>query len=148
MRIILLKDIKALGRKNEIKNVSDGYARNFLIPKKFASLATSKSIKILEKNNVELEKDTQEFKKLAEKIKKSTESSPLQLYIKVGDNNEIFGSIAAEEIEKKLIELFPDLKNTKLKIGSDHIRELGIQNIEIDLGKGIREKIKIEVKPQ
>ena len=147
MRVILLQDIKSLGRRGDIKNAADGYARNFLIPKNLAKPATSTALKELESQKVTLERQLQELKTEIENIEKATASQPLILTIKVGEKGEVFGSIGAGEIGERLAGKFPVLKSTDLKVEAGHIRELGRREVEIKL-KGVEGKITIEVQPQ
>lgn len=146
MRVILLQDIKSLGRRGDIKNAADGYVRNFLIPKNLAKPATSTALKELESQKVTLERQLQELKTEIENIEKATASQPLILTIKVGEKGEVFGSVGAEEISERLVEKFPVLRSTDLKVEASHIRELGRREVEIKL-KGVEGKITIEVQP-
>ncbi|MDP3991420.1 MAG: 50S ribosomal protein L9 [Candidatus Colwellbacteria bacterium] len=158
MRVILLQDIKSLGKRGDVKNAADGYARNFLVPKNLAKPATPTALKELESQKVTLEKQLQELKTEVENIEKATASQPLILTVRVGEKGEVFSSVGAEEISERLVEKFPVLKPTDLKIEAGHIRELGRREIGIELkgmsyggfaasGK-VEGKITIEVQPQ
>ena len=147
MKVILLEDIKSLGKRGDVKNTADGYARNFLVPKNLAKPATPTALKELESQKVTLEKQLQELKAEIENIEKATVSEPLILTVRVGEKGEVFSSVGAREIKERLVEKFPVLKSTDLKVEADHIRELGRQEIGIKL-KGVEGKITIEVQPQ
>jgi len=135
MKIILLQDVKSLGKRGEIKEVSDGYARNFLFPKKLAQMATPEIVKkteAQEKQRVEKEKEEiGKKKKLAESLqgKKFT--------IKAKDKKgKLFGSITAKQISEKLAENGFVIWEKCLNIAKP-IKELGEHKIKIDLGDGI-----------
>ncbi len=145
MKIILLQDIKNLGRRYEIKNVADGYARNFLIPQKLVELATSENVKKLETKQTALTKKLGELKAKLEKIK---QAGAIVFKVKTGERDEVFSSVTDLEIKEKLIEEYPELKDDHFKIGTVHLRELGEHEIEIDLGQGIKTEITILVEPQ
>ena len=161
MKIILLDDIKGLGKKFEAKEVKDGYARNFLIPKNLAAAATENNLKILSQQKAAQEHQEKEliekFKKTAEQLKDLVLDFPL----KVGESGQVFGSVSASDIEKTLLDL-NILKNLasaekKLEILLEKpIKEMGEHQVEINLGKpfddargkGISAKIKIRVHSQ
>jgi len=142
MKIILSADIKGVGKKNEIKDLSPGYVRNFLLPKKLATLATPQALKLLE---IQKKKESEEEGKTKELLEKLKEEKGLVFYLKVGPNQEIYNSVTAEEIEREFTSRgFPDAK-VKLE---RPIKALGETEIEVNLGKGIAEKITIAVQPR
>jgi large subunit ribosomal protein L9 len=156
MKVVLLKDIKTLGRKSDIKNISDGYARNFLIPKGLAKPATESAVKVAERQKKILERQLEELKDIMRDIAIRTEKLPMKFELKVGERGEIFGSVTASDIKKEILKLFPELGNTTLKIKKDHIRDLGEQKIDIKISRaglpaekeGINGKVKIKVVSQ
>ena len=138
MKVLLLKDVKGVGHKNEIKNVSDGYARNFLLAKGLGLIATEQVLKqqeqILKSESVAIEKKKAILKKLA--------ATPINLGIKVGKDGSIFGSITKEIIQEKL----KDMGYSDITIILEHsIKTLGEHMVGIDAGQGIKNKIKIIV---
>ncbi|MBI2010771.1 MAG: 50S ribosomal protein L9 [Candidatus Colwellbacteria bacterium] len=145
MKVILLQDIKALGRKGDVKNVSDGYARNFLIPQKLVDPATPENIKKLEVRQKALAAEIEELKNRLEQIKKS---GPLNFRVKTGERGEVFSSVSDVEIRERLVEEYPELKDANLKIETTHLRTLGEHQVEIDLGQGIKTEITILVESQ
>ena len=149
MKVILLQDIKALGRRGDIKNVSDGYARNFLLPRNLVKPATPAAEKELNSERAKMEEQLQEFKTDLKDVESATAAEPLFFQVKAGEKGEIFSSVGAEEIKAKLTEKYPKLESANLRIGADHIRELGRQEIMVKAGRqGIEGKITIEVAPQ
>ena len=92
MKVILLKDVKGLGKAGEVANASDGYARNFLLPKGLVMEATENNLKILEKRRAEIEAQRAMDKAVAEDLKKKIEAAaPVDIYSKAGENGRLFG---------------------------------------------------------
>lgn len=135
MEVILLQDIKSLGKRGDVKNAADGYARNFLVPKNLAKPATAAALKELESQKVTLEKQLQELKTEIENIEKVTASRPFIFTLRVGEKGEVFGSVGNREIQEKLLERFPQLQAADLEIKAGHIKGLGKQEVEIKLRK-------------
>lgn len=127
--------------------MSDGYARNFLLPKNLVKPATRAATEELESQKAKLEKQIEEFQAELEDIGKATAVEPLAFRIKVGERGEVFGSVGAPEIREKLIAKYPKLATDKLVIEADHIKELGRREVSVKLGRGLEEKITIEVLP-
>jgi len=148
MKVILLKDVKSIGQKNDIKNVKDGYARNYLFPNKLAKISTESSESVIKNRISADEKHIDKTKTYFEELQLSTKSSPLIFDVKTGDKGEVYDSVTSSEIEKKILKEFPQFKNANLKIKADHIREIGKHDIEIGLEQGIGGKITIEIQPQ
>lgn len=145
MKVILLKDVKGLGRKMEVKNVSDGYARNFLVPRNLAVVATHDGLKKLEKQlgeaNAKREKLVAELKQKAGQLEKLT----FTFRMKVGEKGEVFGGIHQKDIEEKLAEAgFP---NAHVELAKP-IKTVGETSVPADLGEKVKAKIKVAVKPE
>lgn len=145
MKVILLQDIKNVGKKDEIINANDGYARNFLFPKKLAIEASKENlIKLQDKKNSQMHKknlEIEEFKKQAKKIEEVT----LQIKVKAGENGKIFGGVSAKEIAQELSKEYKievDKKKIDLK---ETIKTLGVHNVEIKLFEGVVGKLRIDV---
>ncbi|MBZ1348833.1 MAG: 50S ribosomal protein L9 [Candidatus Liptonbacteria bacterium] len=150
MKIILLKDIKGLGRTNEIKEVKSGYARNFLIPQKLAEPATKESLSKLELiKSSYIEKENRlksNLKELKEKLKKED----FIFYLKVGRKGEIYSSVSREEIENRIKEkgFFDAGSSVNFRVNiKKPIKSIGQHEVEVDLERGIKEKITISVQP-
>ena len=145
MKVILKENIKSIGKKDEIINVSDGYARNFLFTKNLAVEATKENLaKLQGKKDAEMFKKSVEIetaKKVAEKLTKIR----LQFKVKTGENGKVFGGVSSKEIAEKLekdYEIKVDKKKIELK---EAIKTLGITNVEVKLFEGVMGKIKIEL---
>lgn len=145
MKVILNKDIKGIGKKLQMVEVSEGYARNYLLPRKLASLADNKSV-----NEAKTKNDALLFKKQteiqeAEQLKEKLEKGYIKFKHKIGNNGKLFGSITekdiAEEIEK-VYDVKVDKKKVNLKIA---IKELGSYTAEVRLYEGIIAEVKISV---
>ena len=143
MRVILLKEVKGLGKIFDVKNVSDGYARNFLIPKGLAKIADENSIKELESRKSTLknqhEKETEKLKVVAKKLA----GHGFKFQLKIGERGGIFGSVGKEEIKKAVFKEIPD-NNFSVHLERP-IKTLGEHNVEIELlnsanGLGLMEK--------
>ena len=141
MKVIFLKDVKGAGRSGEIKEVADGYAKNFLFPRKLAELATAEAIKEIEQKS---ERQKKEELALKEKVSELEKSDALEFELKTGEKGEVYGSVTREDIERKLEER--GFKNIEARVVRP-IKELGEHEIEISAGRGITGKIKINTSP-
>ncbi|MFO7807467.1 MAG: 50S ribosomal protein L9 [Candidatus Moraniibacteriota bacterium] len=146
MKVVLLKEVEKLGKAGEIKQVSDGFARNYLIPKKMAKPATQKAIeKVEEQLKKELEKNKEELRrnqKLAEEIKKE------EIIIrKKAKKGKLFGSVTEEDIVKALKEKHIDTKESNIKMNKQ-IKEAGEYEIKISLNHGIEAELKVIIEEE
>ncbi len=145
MKVILKSDIKGVGKKNEVINASDGYARNFLFPKGLAVEANNENMSKLKakQNSVKFQK--QQEKEEAIKIKEKLEKISLSIKVKAGENGKIFGGVSSKEIAQELekeYKIVVDKKKIDLK---ETIKTLGTRTIEIKLFEGVIGKLKINV---
>jgi large subunit ribosomal protein L9 len=146
MKIILLADIKGLGKKYEVKTVKDGYARHFLIPKGLAKFADQKSLEQLEFQKAVLEKENQKIISDLEKIAENLKNHSLHFILKTGPNNAVFGSITKDDIKKSLLTFLPAQYHNLLEIILEKpIKKLGEHIIPFILKKSIQGNIKIIV---
>lgn len=145
MKVILKENIKSIGKKDEIINVSDGYARNYLFTKNLAVEATKENLaKLKGKKDSELFKKSNEIE-AAKNVAKKMEKIRLQFKIKTGENGKVFGGISSKEIAEKLeseYEIKVDKKKIELK---DSVKTLGITKVEIKLYEGVVGKVNIEL---
>lgn len=145
MKVILKQDIKGVGKKNEVINASDGYARNFLFPKNLAVEANAENMSKLQaqKDSTQFRKDTEkeDAKKIAEKLTKIM----VKVQVKAGENGKIFGGVSAKDISENL-EKQHNIKIDKKKIDlKETIKTLGIHLIDVKLFEGVSGKIKVDV---
>lgn len=143
MKVILLEDVKSLGKKGEIVNVNDGYARNFILPKKLGLEANSKNLndwKLKKENEKKVAKENLEAAKaLAEQIK----AGQVELRIKVGEGGKAFGSVSSKEIAaavKEQMGLDIDKKKIQLK---EVLKSLGTHNVPIKLHPEVTAELKV-----
>ena len=145
MKVILLDNIKGVGKKDEIINASDGYARNFLFPKKLAVEANAENLSKLnnKKEAANYKKDVEKQK--AEELAKKLKGIMLKIKVKAGENGKIFGGVTAKEISENLKSQYKfeiDKKKIELK---DTIKTLGEFIVTIKLYEGVIANLKIEV---
>ena len=145
MKVILLEDVKKVGKKGELVNVSDGYARNFLFAKNLAKEATNNAINEMKlKNEAEdrrKEEEYQEAKKLGEMI----ESKDIKIELKTGEGGKIFGSVSTKEITqavKEQLDLVVDKKKIQL---NDPIKSLGTYEVQIKIHPKVTATLKVKV---
>ena len=145
MKVILLENIKGVGKKDDIINANDGYVRNFLFPKNKAveanatNLAKPKAKQNSKKNKKEVEKSE------AEKLKAKLENISLRIEVKAGENGKIFGGVTAKEVSdelKKQKNIDIDKKKILLK---ETIKTVGIFNVDVKLYEGVIGKIKVNI---
>ncbi len=137
MKVILLKDVKGVGRAGELITTSDGHAMNLLLPKKLAVQATPAE---LAKYKAHVEKDTKETEALKTLAKKLS-AEPLKFILKTGPHGEVFNSITKEDIAAALTKI--GHANNKVDLEKP-LRTLGTHTAVIHLGKGIEAKVTIE----
>ncbi len=145
MKVILLQDVKGTGKKGELVNVSDGYARNFLLPKKAAKEATAQAMSELKNAEASKAFQIEEAKKAANASKALIEGKSLSIKAKAGQGGRLFGSVTAKEISAELKKQF-GLNVDKRKISLDtDIKAFGTYNAEIKLYTGIAATLKVVV---
>lgn len=145
MKVILLEDVKTLGKKGEIVNVNDGYARNFILPKKLGLEATSKNLNDLKLQKQNEVKVAQEKLEAAQAIAKDLEDKSIVVKIQAGVEGKVFGSISSKEIalEAKK-QLGMDIDKKKIVI-PDAIKSLGVYNVNIKLHKDVTATLAVKV---
>ena len=146
MKVILLKDVKGTGKKNEVKEVSDGYARNFLLPKKLAVPADNTNMKELNEKNKSKENKAQKEYEAAVELGKKMEELNVVIYSKSGDGGRLFGSITSKDIAEQ-IKKQHNIEVDKRKITLDEpIRVLGSRFVDIKIHQKVTTKIRVDVK--
>ena len=145
MEVILLKDVKGLGKAGEVKKVSDGHARNMLLPRKMAMEATPANLKQLEKRRAEIEAQRALDKSVAEDIKKKIEAITVDIHSKAGENGRLFGAVTSKDIAEPL-EKDHKIVLDKKKIDLDApIKQAGLTEVELKLFQGVSAKCKVNV---
>ena len=144
MKVILLKDIKSVGKKGDVINAADGYARNFLFPRKLAEEATDANMHILNrKDENERKKKTAEIEE-AQKLASELKDKVVKIIGKAGENRKLFGAITTKDIATALNKQY-NLDIDKKKIVTDTIKLLGTYDVEIKIYPEISTKIKVLV---
>lgn len=148
MKVILLKDVKKVGRKDETVEVSDGYAKNFLFPQRLAVPLTKTSTQILanqkEQERLEFEKNKAE----ANEISKRLEAITLEFTLKSGSNGRCFGNVTAKQIEEKLLSEYKITIDKRKFVDKKPLDAFGIYRLKIELFKGVFGEIKVHVKEE
>ena len=146
MKVILLEDVKSMGKKGQIVNVSDGYARNMILPKKLGVEATSKNLNDLKLRKANEEKVAQENLDAAKAFAEELSTKEVILTLKVGEGGRTFGSVSSKEISeaaKKQLNLDIDKKKLQLE---NPIRNLGVTNVPVRLHPKVTGSLKVWVK--
>lgn len=148
MKVILLEDIKGVGKKDQVINASDGYARNFLFPKKKAVEANNENMsKLNAKNNsiaYKKELDLKEAKQTAEKMKEIV----LNIKVKSGENGKIFGGVTAKEISEELKNVYKIEVDKKKIILNETIKNIGRFTVDVKLNEGVMSKLTVNIIPE
>ena len=147
MKVVLLKDVKNMGKRDDILNVSDGYARNFLFPQKLAAEATPGTLKEIERKRAA--QDAREAEMKAEAMAKAEllKNKVIVLQVKCGEKGRLYGSVTSAEVAETM-EKQHGIKADKRKIDlGDPIRETGIREISVWLYSGITTKMKLDIQP-
>ena len=145
MKVILLQDVKALGKKGEVVNVSDGYARNAIFPKKLGVEANAKNLNDLKLQNQHADKVAQENYEAALAMAENLKDKKVTVKMKAGEGGRTFGSISTKEISKAVKEQL-NLELDKKKLVLDEpIRTLGTHVISVKLHKDVTAKLAVKV---
>ena len=145
MKVILLEDVKSLGKKGQIVNVNDGYARNFILPKKLGLEATGKNLNDLKLQNANKEKLAQEALEAAQELAKKIEAGKIVVPIKVGEGGRTFGSISTKEIAIEVKnQMGYDIDKKKIVL-KDAIKAMGTFTVKIKLHPQVQAELTVKV---
>ncbi len=145
MKVILLEDIKSVGKKGEVIDASDGYARNFLLPKKLAKEATKAALNELQLKNKSLENKALKELEAAKLTAKNIEEKKLVIKVKVGENNKLFGSVTNKEIAQAIKEQFNiDIDKKKINL-SEPIKTIGEKKIEVKVHSKVSANLVVSI---
>ena len=144
MKVILLQDIDKVGKKYEVKNLSDGHARNFLIPQGLVKPATDEALKWLETQKDILRKKAEEALRLVQDSASSIDGAEVAIQVKVGDDGQLFESITAQKISEKLKELGFEIKKSQILL-EEPIKTAGEYPVKVRLEHNLEPEIKVMV---
>lgn len=147
MKLILLKDVKGQGKKGEVINASDGYARNFLIPKGYAEEATEANMHILNKKLEAERKRKIEETEAAQKIAEKLRNKEIKIQAKAGEGGRLFGAITSKDIAAELKKQY-NVEVDKKKIAVETIKNTGTYEAEVKLYPEISAKIRVIIEEQ
>ena len=147
MKVILLQTNETLGEIGEIVNVKSGYARNYLIPQKIATIATKENIAYytqwIENQKIKEAKSRENIQLLSKQLDKMT----LKFSLKAGDNDKLFGSVTSQMISEEIEKLGYSVDKKEI-ILEDSLKEIGNHFVHVDLGEDLKPKIKIKIKAE
>ncbi|WP_136607496.1 50S ribosomal protein L9 [Paenibacillus dokdonensis] len=144
MKVIFLKDVKGQGKKGEIKEVSEGYAGNFLLPRGLARLATDGNMKTLENQTAAEQKRKDQEKEDAQQLGKKLEDMMIQLKAKAGEGGRLFGAITSKQIAEALVALNVKIDKRKIEL-EEPIRHLGVTQMTVKLHPEVKATLKVQV---
>ncbi len=145
MKLILIENVKGVGKKDEIINANDGYARNYLLPKKLALEANNENLSKLKAKQSSNNFRKHEEKTEAEQMKEKLSKILLKIEVKSGENGKIFGGVTPKEISEQLKKQHNfDIDKKKIDV-KETIKTLGTFNIDVKLYEGVIGKIKIDI---
>jgi len=146
MKIVLMQDIEHLGKKEEIVEVSDGYGRNFLLPKKIALQATPANIKQLEEKKRTVQEKKEKGKLKALKIAKKLKGAKLTIERELGKEGKLFGAVTSHDIAQEIEKKFHlDIDHRKINL-EEPIKVIGIEKVSLKLHPEVRIEVEVEVK--
>ena len=148
MQVILLQDVKSLGKKGELVNISDGYARNFILPKKLGLEANAKNLNDLKLQKAAEDKKQKELLEEAQTLGKNLETKTLEVKIKAGEGGRTFGSISTKEIAGALkTQCGIDIDKKKLHL-PEPIKTIGTHTVPVKLHPQVTAELKVKVSEQ
>ncbi len=145
MEIVLLEDVKALGKKGQVVKVNDGYARNFILPKKLGVEATAKNLNDLKLQKANEAKIAAEQLAAAKELGEKLEKATVTLAIKAGEGGRAFGSVSSKEIGKAIQEQLGLEVDKKKIVLNDPIKSIGSFEVPVKLHKDVTAKLAVKV---
>ncbi|CAI8706030.1 50S ribosomal protein L9 [Brevibacillus sp. IT-7CA2] len=144
MKVIFLQDVKGQGKKGEVKDLSEGYVRNFLLPKKLVKEATDSNVKTLDAQKRSEDKRKEQEKLDAQELGKKLEELTVKVAGKAGEGGRLFGAISSKQVAQALEDQFK-IKVDKRKLEMDAIRALGVTQIKVKLHNEVTVTLKVHV---
>jgi large subunit ribosomal protein L9 len=144
VKIILRQNFEQLGQLGDVIEVKEGYARNYLIPKKIAYPATPGYLKTLEEEKKQAARRQQKELRTAEKLAADLEKVSLTIPMKVGEEDKLFGAVTPQMIAEHLMEKGFEVDKRKIEVG-DHIKTIGVYSVDVKLHTNVTAKVKVWV---
>lgn len=145
MKVILLQDVPGTGKKNQVLNVSDGFARNYLLPRKWAVEASEGSVKEIERRNAAQRQKEMEERSAAEALASSLKGKVITLRAKCGEKGRLYGSVTGQEIASALREQHGlELDKRKIEV-SETIRTIGEYDVQLTAYTAVKAQMKLNV---
>ena len=145
MEIVLLEDVKSLGKKGQIVKVNDGYARNYILPKKLGVEANAKNLNDLKLQQAHAEKVAKEQLEAAKELAARLEKGTVELKVKSGEGGKVFGSVSSKEIAAAVKEQYGlELDKKKIQI-QEPLKTLGVHEVAVRLHKDVMAKLRVHV---
>ena len=142
MKVILLQDVEKIGKKFEVKDVKNGYARNFLFPKNLAKPATKEALLWLETQKEIEEKKIEENLKKTQELASAIDGQEVMVQVKIGDKEQFFESVNAQKISEKLKEMGFEIKKTQIEL-IEPLKELGEFPVKIKFDHNLESEIRV-----
>lgn len=148
MKVILFEEVKGVGKRYEVREVADGYARNFLFPRNLARAATPRALKDVEALKARLHEESAEFIKRLEELKRLIEDRYLEFALRTDDKGNVYGSVTKEMILRAMRE-HEWLRSERVDVLLEHpLKGLGEHKVRVDLKKGLKAELKVVVRAQ
>lgn len=148
MQVILLQDVKALGKKGDMVTVNDGYAKNFILPQKYGVEATNKNLNDLKLQKANDDKVAEDKYKAAQKLAETIEAIEVIVKMKAGEGGKVFGSVSTKEIAKEVLEQHNLEIDKKKMLLAEPIKSFGIHVVPIKLHQKVTAELKVTVQEQ
>lgn len=145
MKVILLQDVKNVGKKGQTIEVSDGYANNFLLPKRLGVNATKRSVEILDKQKEDARILDEKNRKEAEELKEKLKTITLEFTCKTGKDGKVFGSVSSKQVVEKLKTSYGITIDKRKFVDKETVNTLGVTILKNELYKGVVAEIKVHV---
>lgn len=145
MKVILLQDVKKVGKKGETIEVTDGYATNFLLPRRLAVNATKRSVEILDKQKEDARILDEQNRKNAEELKEKLKTITLEFTCKTGKDGKLFGSVSSKQVVEMLKSKYGISIDKRKFVDKETVNTLGVTILKNELYKGVVAEIKVHV---
>lgn len=145
MKVILLQDVKNVGKKGQTIEVSDGYANNFLLPKRLGVNATKRSVEILDKQKEDARILDEKNRKEAEELKEKLKTITLEFTCNTGKDGKLFGSVSSKQVVEKLKTSYGITIDKRKFVDKETVNTLGVTILKNELYKGVVAEIKVHV---